>query len=202
MSISTKGNAYLAGTITDFEKVGSRSPKEIRPGDWQVDDPIGSTWGYTTDEKFSSPASILGKLIDTVSKGGSYLLNISPDGEGAINEPQQRTLLGIGRWLEVNGEAVYDTAPWTSFSDGPRSPIRFTTHGDTLYAVSIGWPKDGTLVIKSLPKGIAVTSVNLLGNPAPIPFTQDEAGMHLSLPTEKPNELGAAFRISGAIQRP
>ncbi len=108
VSLSTKYIAYAPsnddtkqiGSIIDFEKVGPRSPKDIRPGPWQVDDTIGSTWGYTTGMSVSGPGAIINKLADTVSKGGNYLLNISPMANGTIPEAQQNTLLGIGRWLE------------------------------------------------------------------------------------------------------
>ncbi|HSV15132.1 MAG TPA: alpha-L-fucosidase, partial [Tepidisphaeraceae bacterium] len=127
VTISTKDSAYLAGSIMDFEKIGARSPKDIRPGEWQVDDPIGSTWGYTSDERFTTTAAIPGKLVDTVSKGGTYLLNLSPNADGVIVDPQPQRLAELGQWLATNGEAIYDTEPWTKFSDGGRSPIRFTT---------------------------------------------------------------------------
>ena len=109
VSITTKDSAFLAGNIEDFEKVGTRSPRNIFPGYWQIDDPIGNTWGYTHDETFSSSAVVLGKLIDTVSKGGALMVNVSPNGDGVIVDPQPQRLLEIGRWLAVNGEAIYGT---------------------------------------------------------------------------------------------
>jgi alpha-L-fucosidase len=185
--------------VRDFEKVGSRSPTDIQAGDWQVDDPIGSTWGYTTDEKFSSPARVLAKLIDTVSKGGNYLLNLSPNGDGVIVEPQPVTLKAIGAWLAVNGEAIYATRPWTQFGDGNNSPIRFTAKGKNLYAMQVGWPKDHSLTIAALPTGKTVTSVEMLGSDKPLPFTQNDKGLAITLPEQDPDSLGPALRISGVI---
>lgn len=202
VSISTKGDAYLAGTITDFEKVGSRSPKEIRAGYWQVDDPIGATWGYTKDERFSSAGSLLTKLVDTVSKGGTYLLNISPNGDGVIGDPQPEILSAIGSWLQINGESIYDTAPWTKYTDGPKSPIRFTTRGDALYAIHPGWPKDASLLIASFPAGEKVTDVTLLGASGSLAFTQSDAGLNIALPDRRPNDLGGVFKIMGVLKRP
>ena len=199
VTISTKDSAYLAGSILDFEKVGTRSPKDIHPGEWQVDDPIGSTWGYTTDEHFSGPAPILAKLADTVSKGGTYLLNLSPNADGVIVEPQPTTLRAIGAWLKINGEAIYDTSPWTKFTDGPKSPIRFTTHGNDLYAIHPGWPKQPTIEIASLPSTTKVTAISLLGSDEPITWSQTDAGLKITLPDKKPNDLGPVFKIQGIL---
>ncbi|MDP9176016.1 MAG: alpha-L-fucosidase [Planctomycetota bacterium] len=217
VSISTKKAAYAPsgintqtiGSIIDFEKIGARSPSGIRTGEWQVDDPIGTTWGYTTGMKISSPDSIVGRLIDTVSKNGNLLLNISPQPDGTISPEQQKTLLGIGQWLEANGEAIYDTHSWIRFSDSDTpadrrsrgSNIRFTVKGDDLYAIIVGqWPGN-EVVIASLAKGKApegeVSSVTMLGAAGNLAFQQDDAGLHIKLPGTAPGKFAYAMKISG-----
>ncbi len=202
VSISTKFNAYAPsnddkkqiGSILDFEKVGTRSPAGIRPGPWMVDDPIGSpSWDYTEGMSIASAPTILAKLIDTVSKGGTYLLNISPMADGTIPQNQQNTLLGIGAWLDVNGEAIYGTRPWVKFMEGDTGRgalnYHFTTKGDTLYAIASNWP--GTqAVLASLAKdavpGKDKLTVELLGHPGALDYTQDAEGLKVTLPTERP----------------
>lgn len=202
VSISTKWVAYAPdnddshqiGSIIDFEKVGARSPAGIRPSPWAVDDTIGSTWGYTEGMKVSSAASIIDKLIDTVSKGGFYLLNISPRADGTIPQDQQAVLLGIGAWLQRYGEAIYDTHPWTRFGDGD---WRYTTRNGALYAIG----KAGAEVtLASLtPAAGKITKVEEVGG-GPIPFTQDATGLRLTLDGRR-NGLPVAIKILGLVPR-
>jgi len=214
VSLSTKYIAYAPsnddtkqiGSIIDFEKVSNRSPSGIRPGPWMVDDPIGTTWGYSTGMDVSSASAVLAKLIDTVSKGGDFLLNISPMADGTIPSAQQTTLLGIGAWLDMNGEAIYGTRAWTKFSEGGPGrgalSYHFTTNGDTLYAIASVWPAPQA-VITLLAKGAVAASgpikVELLGHDGALECTQDEQGLKITLPAERPAG-GAnfyAFKISG-----
>jgi alpha-L-fucosidase len=207
VSLSTKYVAYAPsnddakqiGAILDFEKVGARSPAGLRPGPWQVDDAIGSTWGYSTGMKISDAHTILRKLIDTVSKGGNYLLNISPMADGTIPQPEQDTLLGIGQWLDTNGDAIYGTRPWTTFGNGN---LRFTTKGDTLYVITLDKP-EGDIVIPELAADKVqgkVDKVELLGQTDPVDFSQGGDGLHIKPP---PSVTGScAFKITGLILQP
>lgn len=206
VSLSTKFNAYAPsnddtkqiGSIVDFEKVGARSPAGIRQGPWMVDDPIGSnSWGYITDLKLVSAESLINRLIDTCSKGGFYLLNISPMADGTIPDDQQKVLRQIGRWLDINGEAIYSTRPWTKFSEPGTPAWHFTKKGDVLYAISNGWP-GGSATIASVPVAAGkVKSVMLLGDEGNVAFTQNDQGLTLNLPGEEKGSTPLAFRITG-----
>lgn len=206
VSITTKFVAFAPsnddsrqiGSIVDFEKVGKRSPKDIRPGPWMVDDTIGSTWGYTEGMTVAGPGEIVARLIDTVAKGGTYLLNISPMADGIIPQAQRETLLGIGRWLRVNGEAIYGTRPWTRFGEGGANGIRFTVRGKTLYAIALAWPGRELRVASLGPQAGRIARVALLGRRKPLAFTQDAGGLRIALPEQKPAGMdhAYAFRIS------
>ncbi len=220
VSISTKKAAYAPGgnntatigSIIDFEKIGSRSPAGIRPGAWQVDHPIGSTWGYTSDMKISGAGSIIAALADTVSRNGVFLLNLSPKADGTIPPEQQDTLLGVGAWLDVNGEAIYGTHNWTTFgSGGGRGEkdlhVRFTVKADALYAIILGeWPANHEVTITMLATHPSlegkVARVALLGSPGELAFAHDAAGLKVKLPATPPAKHGYVLKISGLKMNP
>jgi alpha-L-fucosidase len=222
VSLSTKKAAYAPsnrnsqtiGSIVDFEKIGSRSPSGIRPGAWQVDEPIGSpSWGYTEGMTIAGPGTIVAKLADTVSKNGTLLLNLSPKADGTIPQAQQDTLLAIGRWLDVNGEAIYGTHNWTRFRDElpdgrpAAADIRFTVKGDALYAILLGARPGDRITIASLardssPSAGSVSAVTMLGAPGTLAFTQDGSGLTVTLPATAPCDYATTLKIVGLKLNP
>ena len=193
--LSTKGTAYLAGSVLDFEKAG-RGPQDILAGAWQIDDQIATnSWGYVNPMHYRSAASILGELVETASKGGNLLLNISPMADGTIPDEQQRILLEIGKWLGVNGEAIYGSRPWTKSSEGP---LRFTTGGGALYAFVPG-RADTQVVITSLATGMAgrVEGVRLLGQGGVPAFKQGADGLAVTLPPGRSGDYASVLKITG-----
>ena len=121
-TLATKDVAYLFGSVQDFEKQ-QRAPKWVYPAaGWQIDDALGSTWGYTSDMTVRPAVSVIRELIEAASLGGNLLLNISPRGDGSIPEEQRQALLAVGAWLRVNGEGIYGSRAWLPFGEGPMMP--------------------------------------------------------------------------------
>jgi alpha-L-fucosidase len=192
--------------------------KGIRPLFWQTDTAVSkNSWGYVEDQDYKTPESLIHDLADIVSKNGALLLNIGPRPDGTIPEPEQEILLEIGRWLEVNGEAIYGTRPWKVYGEGPTEvfegpfqdtrqtgftarDVRFTTKGDVLYAIVLGWPEDGEVVIQSLGTGQArypmtIKQVGLLGSKEAVQWSRDEHGLKVKLPAERPHAAAFALKI-------
>ena len=131
------------GTEGDYRSTGDNViPHEVSGDAWEVPATINHTWGYRKDDTdWKSPGQIAFKLIDIVSKGGNYLLNVGPMADGVIPQPSQDILRTVGRWLQVNGEAVYGAGP-TPFGDElgePSNRGRKDVRGDLLVYPQMQW---------------------------------------------------------------
>ena len=97
------------GTEGDYRSTGDNViPSDANAEAWETPATINDTWGYRKDDtNWKSPGQLVFKLVDIVSKGGNYLLNVGPMADGTIPQPSQDILRTVGRWLKVNGEAIY-----------------------------------------------------------------------------------------------
>lgn len=211
--INYKNKAYPDGAaVLDIErgKLGG-----IRELPWQTDDAIGNeSWGYTTTNTFKTARYVITNLIDIVSKNGNLLLNIGPRPDGTITDEETQVLLKTGKWLEVNGEAIYGTRPWKIFGEGPTESasgsfadqkipfnakdIRFTTKGDTLYATTLGLPEEKT-IIRSLglnAKNGEIKSIILMGSAGNIKWIQHKDALEISPSAHYPAEDAVVYKIT------
>ena len=218
---SMKFNFPRGFGVLTYEEGRDREAKVDRP--W-IDDMKISTfsWGYIEGQTYKRVDEILDGLIDRVSRGGGLLLSLCPLADGTLNKPQKDILLAMGGWLKTNGEAIYGTRPWKIHAEGSEDhirvkqgkhpkwvfgtcgagDIRFTRSkdGKTLYAIALGWPKGGTLTIRTLGTGTKVSSggiagVSLLGCDQELTWTRGADGLIVNLPAKKPHDYAYAFRI-------
>jgi alpha-L-fucosidase len=218
--------AHKAAVVEDIER-GVASG--ILPAPWQTDTCIGD-WHYNRhvyeEHRYKTVGQVVCMLADIVSKNGNLLLSVPVRGNGAIDDDEVAFLKGMAKWMDVNGEAIFATRPWMVYGEGPAvtekaeggqfggakdvrskpytaEDMRFTTKGDALYAILLGWPADKTAIVKSLatssPKiaGRKVSDVTLLGYSGKLTWTQDEAGLHVQLPATAPSEHAVALKIIG-----
>ena len=93
----------------------------------------------------------------------------------------------------MNGDAIYGTRAWTKASDGD---FRFTTKGKTLYAIDKKWPVDNVAFIPTLASNAGkVKSISMLGHQGTLQFTQNEEGLKVTFPSEKPCEFAYSLKI-------
>ncbi|MGB6112337.1 MAG: alpha-L-fucosidase, partial [Acidobacteriaceae bacterium] len=201
---------------------------KIMPYAWQSETCIGQ-WHYNRGlyEKpgefggYLQPRDIIHWLIDTVSKNGTMVLNIPGKPDGTIDSKEIAVLDKITDWMQVNGEALYATRPWTIYGEGPDvvksgsfqgtsisnlgvKDIRFTRNkaNSVIYAIALGWPV-GEFVIQSLGTSNAtkpgkIEHVQLLGTDEKLKWKQTSDGLSVELPRrfQPVSDFAAALKIS------
>jgi alpha-L-fucosidase len=167
---------------------------------WEECRGISQSFGYNRDDTAANviTATELVQLLATVvARNGNLLLVVNLDGEGALPELQRVRLSEIGRWLSINGEAIYGTRPWVRADDGPR--VFFTRSKDSteLYAICFDWPAVGATFhgVRARPGG----EITMLGSNVSLKWSQESEGLRVNVPSElndaKPCEHAFVFKI-------
>jgi len=178
----------------DFTTPEQTIPSTGIPGvDWEVCMTMNTTWGYSDhDDAWKSNETLIRNLVDIVSKGGNYLLNIGPRGDGSIPQQSIDSMRAIGKWMAVNGEAIYETtgSPFEQPACG-----RYTKKPGKLYAHVFDWPADGKLIVPL--KGQRVTRAYLLADTgrAALKTQTNSDGVTIQAPSQAPDAIASVMAI-------
>ncbi|XP_041623836.1 tissue alpha-L-fucosidase [Vulpes lagopus] len=180
-------------------------PESLPDHKWEMCTSIDKvSWGYRRNMVMSDVASeceIISELVQTVSLGGNYLLNIGPTKDGLIVPIFQERLLSIGKWLSINGEAIYASKPWRVQLEKNTTSVWYTSRGMTVYAIFLHWPENGVLSLKS-PITTSTTQITMLGIQKDLKWsTEPEEGLLIYLPQlplfTLPVEFGWTIKLTG-----
>src|SRR6267142_856526 len=177
--------------VGDYDSAGDN---QISVGkvtrDWETPVTLNDTWGFKKDDhNWKSPAILIRQMLQVISRGGNYLLNVGPTSEGVIPEPSVKRLAEVGQWLRVNNEAVYGNGPSPFTYELPWGLI--TTRPGKLYLHVFDWPQK-ELVLYGLKS--RVEKAYLLANRKSLKVTDqsnqslDHYALRIALPPARPDK--------------
>jgi alpha-L-fucosidase len=205
------GEFYPEACVQDVER---GVLKGINPRPWQTDTSNGD-WFHSEGDKYKSTSTVIAMLADVVSKNGNLLLNVVQYADGSLPPESEQLVAELAAWMKINAEAIHGTRPWKQFGEGPTEAaggafqedtaytaqdIRFTTRGRTLYAITLGEPRQ-QIVIASLGRSAGherapVRKVGMLGIRQPLDFRQTDNALLVDVPASLPTRHASVLKIS------
>ncbi|WP_139956928.1 alpha-L-fucosidase [Flavicella sediminum] len=219
--VNTKGDFFP--TDLALVNVERATMEDIMPFVWVTDFQLGSSWGYNKNKRTAvDPKKLIRILAEVISKNGVMILAAAPMAEGVIPVEQAKTMEGIGAWLKLYGEAIYNTKPFVEFGQGPtklvRNPnddwnaygsikaglndlnsqdVRYTKKDEYVYAIQLGWPGSKKEIVletfSEKSKKFKIKSVSVLGSKERITWRKTSQGLLVTSPKKKPLEGDAAI---------
>lgn len=176
-------------------------PPRKMDGLWETCDTTNDSWSYAWyDQNWKDAREILHRLVSTVGRGGTYLLNVGPDGQGRVPAPAAKYLTEAGQWIKRYPQVVYSAGPSPWDYAMPWGDV--TTTGNTLNLVVFQWPVGGRILLPGLKTPIAAAGIVSGGKLLPVTWKKTGAWTELQLPPRPPEGLASviAVKLRGAAQ--
>ncbi len=197
----------VEGPYQDYLTPEARVPEKAWLVPWEVPMPMAGSWSYVPNDRYKPTRVLVQMLADVVAKGGNLLLNIGPGPDGRWHDAAYDRLAGLGKWLAVNGEAIYGTRPIAPYVAGP---WRFTRAKDgRAYAILLldegeaGLPD--SLVVPGLRPARGAT-VSILGGAARLAWRETADGFMVRIPRAargtSPSDAAWVLRLSALRESP
>ena len=195
------GGILVTDGFCDYTSPEYAGEMKLQKKKWELTRGIGMSFGYNENEDpkhMLKAKDIIYMLIDTVSKNGNLLLNVGPRPDGTIQDEQRQPLLETGKWLKVNGEAIYGTAYWGK-QDGitkDQKQVRFTQKGKNLYVMIMDECISDLVSIRELeiPQNAVVT---LMGEDGSLNWRQEGKDLVVEVPERRTKQYAYTLKIEG-----
>ena len=193
-------NSRIGNGLGDYETLGDQEiPRLPRPGLWESIDTTNDSWAFSfADQNWKSAREVAERLVRVVSRGGTYMLNVGPDGSGRIPAPAADTLREVGRWVAAHERAIHGAQPT------PLPPLPWgecTARDGTLFLHVFQWPADGRLIVPGMTKA-TVRSARLMDGGANVRTESAADALVLHVPPLRPHALipVVAVEVSGPVE--
>lgn len=185
-SVSNRMDSQYGDFVTPEQHI----PATGLPGvDWETCMTINTTWGYNQyDHKWKTSTQLIRNLIDIASKGGNYLLNIGPKGDGSIPQESIAAMSEIGKWMDTNAEAIRGTS--ASDIEKPGFDGRITRKGKTHY-LHVFSRSDGD----SITVPIVASKATVLAGGKTLEIAVSDGKTTIQLPAELPDPVATVIRV-------
>lgn len=199
-------NVHGGFYTTEYDEVhGGIKRDESNYHPWEESRGIGNSYGFNRNEKiynYNTSKELVDILIDKVSHGGNFLLNVGPTSDGRIPVIMQERLADIGKWLKVNGDAIYGTSMWKVAQQQKDISAFFTVKGNDLYVICTKYPTSA-ITINGLDN--KPSSVNMLGTDAKIKYSAGSKSVKITPPSFTPDnapcDYAWVFKIADCIKQ-
>ena len=182
--------------LGDYQTLGDMEvPLENIDGLWESVDVTNDAWGYAWyDQNWKTPKQILMYLISTIARGGTYMMNIGPDGLGNVPDYAEQTLLSSGKWIGKYPQMIYgaDPSPWKHAL--PWGDV--VCQDNKLYLAVYDWPATGKLYIPGLKSEIISAAIIGEKKPHKVKISKESSWTVLDIPHKAPDPMISIIELT------